>query len=169
MTDAFEGDVATGQFAASSVGVKRSIGSVASSTIEDVPVIIVGRSQEAVVPIDLIAETQPPAESDIKTSSSVPQPPAVRPFVKKLKTKPEGVVTELIRQIIATQEGFHSRMSPYDKAMKIFEDRFSFGLTDHESMGFITLFADSPSAVQQFLSFTEHQRDLFVMRNKSKM
>ena len=90
----------------------------------------------------------------------------MRSFVKKLKTKPEGVVTELIRQIIASQEGFHSRMSPYDKAIKIFEDRFSFGLTDHESMGFITLFADSPSAVQQFLSFTEHQRDLFVMRNK---
>ena len=93
----------------------------------------------------------------------------MRHFVKKLKTKPEGVVTELIRQIIAFQEGFHSRMSPYDKAIKIFEDRFSFGLTDHESMGFITLFADSPPAVQQFLSFTEHQRELFVMRNKSKM
>ena len=121
----------------------------------------------------MIAEApkpKPPAESELKTSSpSVPQPPTVRPFVKKLKTKPEGVVTELIRQIIASQEGFHSRMSPYDKAIKIFEDRFSFGLTDHESMGFITLFADSPSAVQQFLSFTEHQRDMFVMRNKSKM
>ena len=93
----------------------------------------------------------------------------MRPFVKKLKTKSEGVVPELIRQIIASQEGFHSRMSPYDKVIKIFEERFSFGLTDLESMGFITLFADSPSAVQQFLSFNEHQRDIFIQKNKSKM
>ena len=115
-------------------------------------------------------KTDSPADSAIKTSSSsVPQSSTVRPFVKKLKTRPESDVPELIRQIVASQENFHSRMSPYDKAIKIFEDRFSFGLTNLKSMGFIKLFADSPSAVQQFLSFNEHQRDIFVLRNKSKM
>lgn len=101
--------------------------------------------------------------------TTVPQSPAVRPFSKKLKAKPVDVVPDLIRQVIESQEGFNNRMSPYDKAIKIFEERFRFGLTDVESMGFITLFADSSSAVQQFLSFNEHQRDIFVQKNKSKM
>ena len=168
----FEGDVATGQFATSSVGEKRSSVSDAAIDCDDESVTILDRAQDA-VPVNAIvqpAKTQPPAAAAAAAAaavksetSSVSQPP-VRPFVKKLKTKSESVVPELIRQIIASQEGFRNRMSPYDKAIKIFEERFQFGLTD-----LITLFADSPSAVQQFLSFNEHQRDIFVQRNKSKL
>ena len=80
------------------------------------------------------AKTQPLAAAAVKSETPSVSQPLVRPFVKKLKTKSESVVPELIRQIIASQEGFRNRMSPYDKAIKIFEERFQFGLTDSESM-----------------------------------
>ena len=92
-----------------------------------------------------------------------------RPYTKKLKAKPKCCLEEVVRQIAASQEAHRTRRSYFDNAIQIFEERFRFGLTDHESMGFITLFADSSSAVQQSQSFTEHQRDIFVQRNKSKM
>jgi hypothetical protein len=86
--------------------------------------------------------------------------------VRKLKVKQEGGVPDLIREIIAAQERFHSRMSPCDKAIQIFQERFMFGLTSVEEARIITQFAESDSLVRQFLSFNEGQRDIFVQEKK---
>ena len=86
--------------------------------------------------------------------------------MKKLKTKQEGGVTQLVREIIAAQERFLSRISPYDKAIQIFKERFMFGLSTVEEARMITHFAESDSLVRQFLSFNEEQRDIFVQEKK---
>ena len=103
------------------------------------------------------------------SASTVPVTARItRPYSKKLKTRHEVGVPELIREIIAAQERFHTRMTPYDKALEIFRERFLFGLTSYQESRIITTFAESDSMVRQFLSFNEGQRDVFVQEMKHK-
>jgi hypothetical protein len=141
-----------------SVGSKR----VLDVSVEDAePAVIV---RNPVPPI--IASTDASIPAIDATPTTTPSS-TVRPYVKKLKTKQEGGVPELVREIIAAQERFHSRMSPYDKAIQIFQERFMFGLTSVEEARLITQFSESDSLVRQFLSFNEEQRDVFVQEKKS--
>jgi hypothetical protein len=59
-------------------------------------------------------------------------------------------------------------LTPYDKAIQIFRERFMFGLKSAEESRIITLFAESDSMVRQFMSFNEEQRDVFVQEMKHR-
>ena len=77
----------------------------------------------------------------------------------------DNSIPELIREIVQSQEKFHSRMSKYDKVIQIFQERFRSGLNAVQEMGFLALFADHPSLVDQFFSFNEVQRAIFELEN----
>jgi hypothetical protein len=87
-----------------------------------------------------------------------------RPYVKRLKTRHDDSIPELIREILSAQERFHTRMTPYDKAIQIFQERFMFGFTSIQQSRIITLFAESDSLVRQYMSFNEEQRDVLCRR-----
>ena len=155
----FTGDTATGEYAKASVGLKR---------ILDVCLEIAEQTASS-VSCSLILSLETSPDSAVPVIAAVPSTvpsSTVRPYVKKLKTKQEGGVTELVREIIAAQERFHSRMTPYDKAMRIFQERSMFGLSTVEEARMITHFAESDSLVRQFLSYNEEQRDIFVQEKK---
>ena len=156
----FTGDTATGEYAKASVGPKRVLdpafkdAELKAYSVLCSPIMSLETSPEAAVPVTAAGPSTGPSST-------------VRPYVKKLKTKQEGGVTELVREIIAAQERFHSKMSPYDKAIQIFQERFMFGLSTEEEARMITQFAESESLVRQFLSFNEEQRDALVQEKKT--
>lgn len=102
-----------------------------------------------------------PASATKEIVSPLPRP--TRPFVRRLRAKVvDNSIPELIREIVQSQEKFNSRMSKYDKVIQIFQERFRSGLNAVQEMGFIALFADHPSLVDQFFTFNEVQRAIFV-------
>lgn len=96
----------------------------------------------------------------------------VRPFMRTPRpqaVKPVDTLSSLLQELVAGQERHASRATHYDQAVKIFQDRFRFGLNSMQEMGMITLFAESSSAVKQFLVFTEEQRDIYVQKKVATM
>lgn len=93
----------------------------------------------------------------------------VRPYVRRVRARVEDPIPNLIKSILESQEVFHSRATKYDKAVQIFQERFMFGLNSRQEMGFIALFSESKPAVDQFLSFSDAQRDIFVAEKKFSM
>ena len=141
------GDIATGEFVTSSVAqVRPSITEKRSLSVEEDSV-----------------ETSIPAPASVTTEIVSPSPRPTRPFVRKVRAKvADNSIPELIKEIVQSQEKFNSRMSKYDKVIQIFQERFRSGLNAVQEMGFIALFADHPSFVDQFFSFNEEQRAIFV-------
>ena len=79
----------------------------------------------------------PPSMSLI-TPSTVQ--PGVRPYVRRVRAWPADPISELIHEIIQSQEKVGSRMTKYDKVIQIFQERFIFGLSTNQEMEFIALF-----------------------------
>lgn len=79
------------------------------------------------------------------------------------------MVPDLIREIMQSQEKFNSRMSKFDKVIQTFQERFRFGMTALQEMGFIALFAEDKAMVDQLFAFTDAQLDLFVQAKKANM
>jgi hypothetical protein len=93
----------------------------------------------------------------------------MRPHVRRVRARVEDPIQNMIKEILAGQEVFHSRATKYDKVIQIFQERFTFGLNARQEMGFIALFAESKSMVDQFFSFSEAQREIFVGEKKVSM
>jgi hypothetical protein len=96
----------------------------------------------------------------------------VRPFIRTHRpqvVKPVDTISSLLQELVAGQERHASKATHYDRAVKIFQERFRFGLNSRQEMGMITLFAECSSAVKQFLAFTEEQRDIFVYQKVALM
>lgn len=90
---------------------------------------------------------------------------SVRPFVRVVKKQKAGSeVTQLLSQIVHNQENFQNKLSPYDEAIKIFKATFAANLDMYEEMDFIAMLAENPSFVNQFLTFTDAQRAIFIQR-----
>ena len=122
-------------------------------------------------PSTTVASAVPPVPKtpsiSVVTTSTAPS--LVRPYVRRVRARPADPIPELIREIIQSQEKFSSRMTKYDKVIQIFQERFMFGLGTHEEMGFIALFSENPCMVDQFFSFNDAQRDIFVQAKKVNM
>ena len=89
----------------------------------------------------------------------------VRPFSRVAKK--QKVVSEvnlLLSQIVHNQENFQNKLSPYEQAIKILKATFSAELSVYEEMDFIGLLAENPPFVDQFLTFTDAQRTIFIQR-----
>jgi hypothetical protein len=157
------GDVATGEFAMTSVGPGRA----PSKNLADVEQFEASTACSSVTSTSVLST----ACSSVTSTSASTAPAtarATRPYAKKLKTRHDVGVSELIREIISAQERFHTRMTPYDKAIQIFQERFMFGLTSIQESRIITLFAESDAMVRQFMSFNDEQRDVFVKEMKHR-
>lgn len=149
------GDIATGNFAVSSAPSSLPSTSVSPST----PVLIAASEPKSV-----------PLLSD-EVREVVRDPRAeVRPYVKRQRVskKPDDI-TEIIREIVASQEKFRSRATTYDKVIQIYQDRFRFNLSNREDMAMLSLFAENPNYVTLFYSFNDEQRDIFIQEKKSLM
>jgi hypothetical protein len=109
-----------------------------------------------------------PSPPIIGTPAPAPAAPiaGVRPFTRRVRARTDDSVQELIREIIKSGERQSSRMTKYDQVIQIFQDRFTLGLTSVQEMGFIAMFADSSSMVNQFHAFNEAQRDIFIQSKK---
>jgi hypothetical protein len=112
-----------------------------------------------------------PASGSVSTlprpSSALPG--VVRPYVRRVRARVEDPSPALIKEIMLGQETFHSRATKCDEVVQIFHERFMFHLTAKQEMGFIALFAESKPMVDQFFSFTEEQREIFVVGRKADM
>lgn len=119
----------------------------------------------------IMPSTSTDATTGLVTPSVAAKPTtsSVRPFVRKVRARPADIVPDLIREIMQSQEKFNSRMSKFDKVIHIFQERFKFGLTAVQEMGFIALFSDSKSMVDQFFAFNDAQRDIFIQSKKISM
>jgi hypothetical protein len=141
------------------------------------------KKRKALLKCDLSRDS--PIHDSGSTSSSLPSAPiavnqdltldspvlkteqrVVKPFVRKPRVKPVDTLIDVLKDIVAGQEKFTSRMTKYDKAVQILQRRFSFGLTFAQQTKIVCLFADHPSYVNQFMSFSEDQRDVFVANHK---
>ena len=162
-----QGDLATGNFAISSVLVTQPDIGAADVHVPMTPPV----ASTPVIP-DILAPTTTcpsavPAAIAPTRASIAPVP--VRPFVRRVRARPEDPFPALVREILQSQEVFHSRMTKYDKVIKIFQERFMFGLNARQEMGFIALFSESKATVDQFFSFSDAQRDIFVQDKKMIM
>ena len=133
------------------------------------------------VPVTAVSTTTiPPRAPPIATASTVPTTTAptrvttaasaaVRPFVRRVRARAEDPFPAMLTKILTSQEAFHSRATKYDKAVQIFQERFMFGLNARQEMGFIALLSKSKPMVDQFMSFSDAQRDIFVAEKKDSM
>ena len=102
-----KGRTATGASAMSSVGVKRSASDERASTV---PVVIKAPACPTAIPVnlsDVLAEFPVTTPVNVSLETISPEPRAVHPFKRTLRTKPADPIPDLIREIIPSQEKFH--------------------------------------------------------------
>ena len=177
------GDLATGSYTKSSIGVKRT--QIDDEAMDCVISLIAVSGSSAAIPTSPTVVAAPPNTESATAVTSTPAPPlsvpppvslttsstvqpGVRPYVRRVRARPADPIPELIREIIQSQEKFGSRMTKYDKVIQIFQERFMFGLSTNQEMGFIALFSENPCMVDQFFSFNDAQRDIFLQARKLK-
>lgn len=179
MTSMILGDIATGSYTKSSVGGKRLL--TDDDAMDSVSILSAVSDSTAEVTTSPPAVLASPTVESVAAVASTPVPPliahpsvpsatasSVRPYARRVRARPADTVPDLIREIIMSQEKFASRMTKYDKVIQIFQERFMFGLSMHQEMGFIALFSENPCLVDQFFVFNEAQRDVFVQARKLK-
>ena len=142
-------------------GAPESAAALPDAAVPSTTIGLIGQLPSAVPSVPKIPSVS------VATASSVPS--AVRPYVRRVRARPADPIPDLIREIILSQEKFGSRMTKYDKVIQIFQERFMFGLSTYQEMGFIALFSENPCMVDQFFSFNEDQRDIFVQAKKLNM
>ena len=176
------GDIATGSYTKSSIGVKRA--QIDDEAMDCVISLIAVSGPSAAILTSPTSVPAPPTAESVTALASTPVPslsvplsvslttpsttvqPGVRPYVRRVRARPVDPIPELIREIIQSQENFASRMTKYDKVIQIFKERFMFGLSTNQEMGFIALFSENPCLVDQFYSFDDAQRDIFVLAKR---
>ena len=104
-------------------------------------------------------ENTPPKQANIKTEKAAIE---VRPFKRVMKPSKKDNITSLLTKITENQELLRNRLSPYDKAIAIFKERFCAGLDAPKRMKFIALLADNSSCVNQFLAYDDIERRIFI-------
>ena len=155
------GDTATGNYSVSAVEVQSETKKRKAHTECDSPILKSGSTSSS-LPSAPIAVDQ-----DLTLDSPVvkKEQRVVRPFVRKPKVKPVDTLIDVLKDIVAGQEKFTSPKTKYDKAVHILQERFSSKLNSAQQMKIIGLFADHYSYVNQFMSFSEDQRDIFVQNH----